>query len=50
MLLFAKVLCYSLRLTSSASLSIFFVSLLGLQLELAQPQLETVPDLFHFLY
>ena len=49
MLLFAKVLCYSLRLTSSASLSIFLVSLLGLQLELEQPQLETVPDLFHFL-
>ena len=41
MLLFAKALCYSLCLTSPASLSIFLMSLLGLQLQLEQPQLET---------
>ena len=40
MLLFAKALCYSLRLTSSASLSIFSMLLLGLQLQLKQSQHE----------
>ena len=40
-LLFAKALYCSLHITSSASLSIFSVSLLGLQLQLEQPQLET---------
>ena len=40
MLLFEKALCYSLCLTSSASLSIFSMLLLGLQLQLKQPQLE----------
>ena len=41
MLLFAKALCYSLHLISSVSLSIFSISLLGLQLQLEQPQLVT---------
>ena len=40
-LLFAKALCYSLCLTSAASLSVFLMSLLGLQLQLEQLQLET---------
>ena len=34
MLLFEKALCYSLRLTSPASLSVFLMSLPGLQLQL----------------
>ena len=46
MLLFAKALCYSLCLTSAASLSIFLMSLLGLQLQLEQPQLETSSRFF----
>ena len=37
-LLFAKALCYPLHLTSSPSLSVFMISLLGLQLQLEQPQ------------
>ena len=41
MLLFANVLCCSLCLTSPPSLSIFLMSLLGPQLQLKQPQLET---------
>ena len=49
MLLFAKALCYSLCLTSPASLSIFLMSLLGLQLQLKQPQLETSSRSFSVL-
>ena len=41
MVLFAKALYYFLHLTSSASLPIFSMSLLELQLKLEQAQLET---------
>ena len=40
-LLFAKALCYSLRLTSPASPLFVFMSLPGLQLQLEQLQIET---------
>ena len=49
MLLFAKALYYSLHLTSSASLSIFLMSLLGFQLQLEQPQFEISSRSFSLL-
>ena len=46
---FPKDLCCSLHLISSASLSIFSMSLLGLQLQLEQPQLVTSSRSFSLL-